>query len=131
MRSITTIFIIFGIIIVAGSSCSSQAKGILSGHVDIGPLQPVERMGEPQPTPSPEMYAAWQIVVLSEDGKSEIARAEIDSGGEYQVIIPVGKYMVTAKPANGEGLGAQQVQPAEIFNGKTTYLDISLATGIR
>jgi hypothetical protein len=77
------------------------------------------------------MYAAWRIVVLSEDGKREIARGEIDSSGQYQIKLPFGKYMVTARPVNGGGLGGQQVVPVQIIKGKATQLDISIDTGIR
>ena len=131
MRFQTSLFLALTILCVMGCSSGSQAGGTLTGHVDIGPLQPVERVGVPQPTPSPAMYAAWRIVVLSEDGKREIARGEIDSSGQYQIKLPDGKYMVTARPVNGAGLGGQQVHPVEILTGKTTQLDISIDTGIR
>jgi hypothetical protein len=131
MRFIMSAFLALSIIITGGCSSLNRASGTLGGHVDIGPLQPVQRVGEPQPTPSPEMYAAWQIVVLSADGKREITRADIDSGGDYQIILPVGNYMVTAKPVNGGGLGMQRVESVEIFCGKSTKLDISIDTGIR
>jgi hypothetical protein len=77
------------------------------------------------------MYAAWRIVVLSQDGKREIARGEIDSSGHYQIKLPDGKYMVTAKPVNGAGLGGQQVVPVQIIKREATQLDISIDTGIR
>lgn len=131
MRFQTSLFLALTILCVMGCSSGSQASGTLTGHVDIGPLQPVERVGVPQPTPSPAMYAAWRIVVLSQDGKREIARGEIDSSGHYQIKLPDGKYLVTAKPVNGEGLGGQQGHPVEILTGKTIQLDISIDTGIR
>ncbi|MGA2503413.1 MAG: hypothetical protein ABSG01_04915 [Anaerolineales bacterium] len=131
MRFQNLLFLALVIGLAAGCSSSGQSSGTLIGHVDIGPLQPVERIGVPQPTPSPSMYAAWQIVILSEDGKREIARTEIDSKGDYQISIPVGKYMVTAKPISGGGLGGQQVQPMEIIKVKITHFDISIDTGIR
>jgi len=38
-------------------SCSrgAQVYGVLEGHVTIGPLVPVVRVGEPEPTPNPEV----------------------------------------------------------------------------
>lgn len=131
MRLPTLVLLMLTIIIAVSCSNGSQVIGTLSGHVDIGPLLPVQRVGEPQPTPSPAMYAAWQIVALTPDGKREIMRAVIDSSGYYQISLPPGKYLVTAKPVNGGGLGMQQLQPVEIFKGETTPLDISIDTGIR
>ncbi|MGZ6346039.1 MAG: hypothetical protein ACXWNC_00510 [Anaerolineales bacterium] len=131
MRLQTNLILFLTFVLTAGCSSGIQESGTLTGHVDIGPLQPVQRVGEPQPTPSPAMYAAWRIVVLSEDGKREIADGEIDSSGQYQIKLTIGKYMVTARPVNGAGLGGQQVKPVEILMGKTIHLDISIDTGIR
>jgi hypothetical protein len=131
MRTLMTLILALSIVLAAGCSSGSQESGTLTGHADIGPLQPVQRVGEPQPTPSPAMYAAWRIVVLSEDGKREIARGEIDSRGQYQIKLTIGKYVVTAKPVNGVGLGGQQEHTVEIMMGKTTQLDISIDTGMR
>ena len=125
------LFIILGIVLAAGCASAPQVPGILSGHVDIGPLVPVSRVGVPDPTPSPEMYAAWKIVVLSEDGKRELARVDIGPTGDYQVQLSAGTYVVTAKPVSGSGLGAQQVQTVNIIQDLTTRLDISIDTGIR
>ena len=52
------------VVIVAGCSVASREEGTLSGRVTIGPLRPVLRDGEIEPTPSPEVYAAWQVVVF-------------------------------------------------------------------
>jgi hypothetical protein len=118
MRFQTSLILLLTIVLAAGCSSGSQASGTLTGHVDIGPLQPVQRVGEPPPTPSPAMYAAWRIVVLSEDGKREIARGEIDSSGQYQIKLPFGKYMVTARPVNGGGLGGSKLCPCRLLRGK-------------
>jgi hypothetical protein len=131
MRLYAIFSVIMGIILAAGCSSSGQTGGTLTGHVDIGPLQPVVRVGEPEPTPSPAMYAAWQIVVLSGDGHQVIARVGISSRGVYQVLIPAGIYKVTAEPVNGAGFGAQQVHSVEIIRGETTQLVVSIDTGIR
>jgi hypothetical protein len=131
MRSIMILSLSLGIIALAGCSSDRQETGTLTGHVDIGPLQPVARVGEPEPTPSPEVYAAWQIIVLTKDGKKEIARANIDSSGNYQVLLFIGTYMVTAKPVHGGGLGAQQIHLVEIQKGSATQLDVEIDTGIR
>jgi hypothetical protein len=131
MRSTIILIVTLGIMMLAGCSSKGQGMGTLAGHVDIGPLQPVVHVGEPEPTPSPEVYAAWQIVILTENGNREIAIADIDSNGNYQVLLSVGTFMVTAKPLNVKGFSAQQAYPVEILKGKTTQLDIRIDTGIR
>ena len=119
-----------GMIIAAAVSCQSHSSGTLAGHVSIGPLQPVVRQGDPEPVPTPAMYAAWRIVVSTADGRREAATAVIDSQGNYQVVLSTGTYTVTAEPVNGGGF-AQQSYSVEILDGITTSLDVDIDTGIR
>jgi hypothetical protein len=131
MRWLINLLLILPIVFTTGCSSGSLDNGILKGHVDIGPLLPVVQAGELQPTPSAEVYAAWRIVVFSEDGIKEIASGEINSTGMYQIPLPPGAYMVAGRPASGTGFVGQQKQPVEIIKGETTHLDILIDTGIR
>jgi len=95
-------------------------------------LTPVIREGEPEPTPAPELYAAWKILVFTEDGRREITRIDINSAGDYQMLLPAGTYLVRAKETNnGGGIGSQQDYYVEIVEGRTTQLDVDIDTGIR
>ena len=104
--------------------------GTLTGHVTIGPLQPVQRQGEPAPTPGPEVYAAWEIVVHTLDMRKEVARAAIDDEGTYAVELRAGTYTVTAEQTTGRGL-SQSTHTVGITAGQTTQQDIDIDTGIR
>ena len=119
-------------IIVAGCALIDGGKGTLTGHVNIGPLVPVLREGEQEPTPSPEVYAAWQIVVFTEDMRREVARADIDSDGNYRIVLPVNTFMVTAAPTNGvRGPGGSSQYLVEITRDGITHLNLDIDTGIR
>ena len=131
MRNQTIVFLSVAVIALAGCSTGNQTYGRLAGNVDIGPLMPVSRVGQPDPTPSPEMYAAWKIVVLSADGKREMAQTNINSVGDYQIRLPAGKYIITTKPVNGAGIGGQEEYPVVINPGEMIHSDISIDTGIR
>lgn len=108
----------------------SRGTGTLEGHVTIGPLVPVVREGEPEPTPSPEVYAARKIVIYTPGGKTEIARVSIDSYGNYQVALQVGRYVVDINRI-GIDRAADLPKTVEIFEGQVTRLDIDIDTGIR
>jgi hypothetical protein len=107
-----------------------QPPGTLAGHVNIGPLVPVQREGEPEPTPAPEVYAARQIVVYAENGRTEVVRAQINSEGDYEVDLPPGTYVVDI---NRIGIDSAQGLPkqVEIRSGQVTRLDVEIDTGIR
>jgi hypothetical protein len=131
-QNLKRILLIPWIVIIVSCSLSSRGEGTLSGHVTIGPLVPVLREGETEPTPSPEVYAAWQIVVYTEDMRQEVARADIDSAGNYQITLPVAAYAVTAAPAGGGGgPGGSQEYHVEINPDQVTHLDLDIDTGIR
>jgi len=131
-NNLKRVLLIAWTIIITGCSLVSREEGTLSGHVTIGPLVPVLREGEIEPTPSPEVYAAWQIVVYTEDMRREVARAHIDPAGNYQIALPAATYMVTAGPAGGGGgPGGSPVYFVEIHQGRVTRLDLDIDTGIR
>ena len=114
------------------SSCTPtpQQFGTLEGHVSIGPLSPVVIAGEPEPTPSPEIYQGREIVIYLEDGKTEFARLKLDDQGNYRAELPVGTYIVDINHA-GIDISKDLPKEIEIRAGETTRLDIDIDTGIR
>lgn len=131
-----------GLVVVAFllTACASQASGIglpqlvqpgvLQGHVNVGPLTPVQRADVPPPTVSPEVYAARQLILFKEDGKTEIARLKIDNQGNYHADLAPGVY-VLALARSGIDRARELPATITITSGKTTTLDISIDTGIR
>lgn len=107
-----------------------QEFGTLAGHVTIGPLLPVLREGELEPTPAPEVYAAREVVVFEMDGKTEVRRIEIDSNGDYRAELPVGTYLVDIKHA-GIDIAKGFPKEVEITSQTVTRVDIEIDTGIR
>ena len=98
----------FVIAAVSTTACTAAPKqtGTLKGQLSIGPLSPVSREGVPDPTPAPEVYAAREIVIYARNGRTEIARAQIDATGTYQVTLPVGTYVVDISHAGiDQGIG--------------------------
>jgi hypothetical protein len=104
--------------------------GVLQGEVNIGPLVPAIREGQSEPTPSPEMYAARQIVIYAAAGGKEIQRVPIDATGNYRVELPVGAYIIDI---NRIGIDSADRLPTqvEIKSGETVILDVSIETGLR
>ena len=109
---------------------SPNEFGIIEGHITIGPLVPVIREGEVEPTPAPEVYAAREVVVFKEDGKTEFARLKIDASGNYRAELPVGTYVVDINHI-GIDMAADLPKEIEITNQGVTRLDIDIDTGIR
>ncbi len=117
-------------ILIAACGSPSAGSGVLEGHVSIGPLVPVLREGEPEPTPAPEVYAARQILVFTENGRSEVARAQIDGRGNYRLVLPAGVYAVDINRI-GIDRGIDLPKTVRIQVDQVTRLDIEIDTGIR
>jgi hypothetical protein len=129
-RAAISIWLAVAVAGVAACSATARPTGTLEGHVTIGPLVPVVRQGEPEPTPAPEVYAARQIVVLTRDGQTEVARAQVDAEGDYRVALPPGTYVVDINHA-GIDRAADLPKTVQISAGQVTRLDIDIDTGIR
>lgn len=132
MTKVTRAVIICLLGILVGSACAPTppAFGTLEGHVTIGPLVPVAREGEPEPTPAPEVYGARKIVVYEEDGETEVMTVDIGPDGRYSAGLPVGTYIIDI---NRVGIDSASELPIaiEIVEGRSTVLNIDIDTGIR
>ena len=114
------------------ASCTPPPRetGVLQGHVTIGPLVPVVREGEPEPTPAPEVYANRQMVIYAVDGQTEVTRVQIDAQGNYRVTLPVGTYVVDINHV-GIDRGIDLPTTVKIESQEVTRLDVEIDTGIR
>lgn len=104
--------------------------GFLEGQVTIGPLVPALREGETEPSPSPEMFAARQVIIYDARGAREIKRVQLGAGGFYRVELPPGVYTVDISRT---GIDSASGLPARVViePSKTLVLDIDIDTGIR
>lgn len=130
---LAVISIALALSLFAGGGCSTPGPkplGHLAGQVTIGPLVPVLREGQAEPTPSPEMYAMREVVVFDASGKREVARASIRPDGSYEIALPEGDYRVDI---NHQGIDMAAGLPASVHieGGQTYRLDIDIDTGIR
>src|SRR5438067_4953647 len=75
-------------------TASATASGYLEGRASIGPLQPVERVGVPSPTPSPPTCTARGLVMFDSQSGAEAARFDLSPDCTYRVALPSGTYGV-------------------------------------
>jgi hypothetical protein len=108
----------------------SPPSGILEGKVTIGPLQPVERVGQPTPTPAPEVFTSRSLNIFRQDGKTLVTSLHFNPDGTYRVSLPAGTYVVDI-PHSGIGFARPLPKTITIHSGETIQLDIDIDTGIR
>ena len=106
--------------------------GFLEGAVDIGPICPVMKdPPDPNCLLTPEILKAWPIEIYSIEDNIKVKDLTYKNGGpDYSMILPSGRYVIKLK--DGQRIGGNNIITEFIIEpGKTTFMDISIDTGIR
>jgi len=106
--------------------------GILKGHIDIGPLCPVEKNPpDPKCLPTADTYKEWPVAIYTNDRTTKIRFAITpDENGNYSLELPAGRYILGLDRT--DYLGNSNLPVAiDITKGNTTVQDIMIDTGIR
>src|SRR5215475_7277549 len=117
-------------LILAGSASSkAEPQGFMEGHLKIVVISPVEADNIPQP----ETYAEYPLVILSQDGKRQIARLTADKSGNYRVALPPGAYTLAPQEGSGEERAAERIhanaQPFTVVPNQTVRVDMTIFIG--
>ncbi len=141
MKSIyilTIVAVVLAVVILASFAIFPAARqsftpppkmGTLAGKMTIGPICPVERIGQPC-NPTPEIYTAHAVYIYRNDHRTVIDTLFPDADGQFNTMLPVGDYWVDV---THQAVGSVTGVPAEthISAEATTTLNISINTGIR
>jgi len=110
---------------------ASTAVGYLEGRATVGPLTPVERIGVPTPTPSPELCGGIGLTVLEADGTTEVARLQLRPDCTFAFALTPGSYIVRLRPGSNIQFSKDLPKTVKVERGETTRLEFSVDTGIR
>ncbi|MFH2021021.1 MAG: Kazal-type serine protease inhibitor [archaeon] len=109
---------------------SNLEGGILSGHVSIGPLCPVERdPPDPNCLPTQEIYDAWPLAVYGKE-MSKIADLSVDENGNFNIELSPGDYIIDLEEQPGFG-SSNLPYEISVSLGKTIDVMLDIDTGIR
>lgn len=104
--------------------------GILQGRLTIF-SPPTVALGDGEtPTVSPETYAEYPLVVLSADGKKQIATVTADAKGNFRVELPPGNYVLDVQNRVRKHVRANPVK-FTVKAGETVQVGMNMDTGIR
>jgi len=120
-------------LVLAGSATSSDAlpSGTMEGHLKIVSPKAVEPSDNmPRPAVAPETYAEYPLIILSQDGKKEIAQVTPDENGKYRVELPAGAYILDVKDRAAKRIRAKP-QPFTVISSQTVRVDMNIFTGFR
>jgi hypothetical protein len=118
-------------LLLAGSaSIDAAPPGFVEGHLKILSAREVELADGTPPVITGENYAEYPLIILSQDGKKEIARVTADGNGNYRTALPPGDYVLDV-PRRGRGHVRAKPQPFTVASNQTVRVDMEIDTGVR
>jgi hypothetical protein len=129
-----TIFCATGSLLLVSCQPGGPETVLLQGAVTIGPLTPVQRVGE-CPTAAPGVFSSRHLVIYDASGKKmvrEVYFTQIGNGttGYYTAQIAPGTYTIDI---NRNGIERADGLPKKITVSadETVTIDVNIDTGIR
>ncbi len=118
------------LILAVTASMNAAPPGFLEGHLKIVWLGAAEASDEmPRQGVAPETYAKYPLIVLSQDGKKEIARVTADGNGNYRVALPPGAYILDVQDRVAKRLRAKP-QEFTVISNQTVHVDMNIIIGL-
>jgi hypothetical protein len=133
MSSIRNFVAAAGIFLMLAGNASIKAapQGFMEGHLKIVVIRAVEPDNMPQS--APENYAEYPLIILSQDGKREIARLTADKSGNYRAALPPGAYILAVQERPAEERAAERIhanrQPFTVIPNQTVRVDMIVFIG--
>ena len=113
------------------ASIKAAPQGFVEGHLKIVVIRAVEPDDMPQP--APETYAEYPLVILSQDGKREIAQLTADKSGKYRVALQPGDYILALQERSAEERATERIQanpqPFTVVSNQTVRVDMRILIG--
>ena len=112
------------------ASLDAETQGFVEGHLKIISSREVE-LADQTPSEGTEVnYADYPLVILSRDGKNEIARITADESGNYRVALPPGDYLLDVQDRRRRHVRATP-QTFTVVANQIVHVDMNVDTGIR
>jgi hypothetical protein len=120
----------FFLVLAGSASTNAATPGFVEGHLKIVSAKEVNLADGSPPVITGENYAEYPLIILSQDGKKEIARVTADEKGNYHVALPPGNYVLDVQ---GRAPGHVRAKPQQftVVSNQTVRVDMDIDTGVR
>jgi hypothetical protein len=118
------------LLLPASGLVNAAPQGFVEGHLKIISLKEVELAQGNPPKFSAGNYADYPLIILSQDGKKEIASVTANGDGNHRVALPPGDYVLDVKGRRPGGVRAKP-HPFTVISNQTVRVDMDIDTGVR
>ena len=119
------------LLLASAASIKAAPQGFMEGHLKIVVIRAVEPDNMPQS--APETYAEYPLIILSQDGKREIARLTADKSGNYRLALAPGAYILALQERSIEERAAERIhanpQPFAVVANQTVRVNMNVFVG--
>src|SRR5213592_3466264 len=119
------------LLLASSASVDAAPPGFVEGHLKIISPKEVELADGNAPTVTAETYGEYPLIILSRDGKKEIARVTADGNGNYRLALPPGDYILDVQGRLPKGHLRAKPQPFRVTSNQTVRVDMDIDTGVR
>jgi hypothetical protein len=119
------------LLLASAALMDAASSGFLEGHLKIISSKEVELADATPPETTRENFADYPLIVLSREGKREIARVTADENGKYRVTLPPGDYILDVPRRRPKGHVRATPQPFTVVTNQTVHVDMAIDTGVR
>ena len=130
MRLVCWFVALLFVIALRGFASDDVPRGSLEGHLTILPFHDAE-LADQGTSKMGGNYAGYPLVILSQDGKKEIARVRADANGNYRATLPPGDYILDVERRRPKGHIRAKPQPFKVVSSQTVRVDMDVDTGVR
>jgi hypothetical protein len=116
---------------IRGLASDQAAPGFLEGRLRILAFKDVELAEGNPPKFSAGNYGEYPLIILSQDGKKEVARVTADENGNYHSILPPGEYILDVQGRQPKGHVRAKPKRFTVASNQTVHVDMNIDTGIR
>ena len=118
------------LVLACTASVSTAPPGFVEGHLKIVSPKEVELADGNAPAITAEDYAEYPLIILSRDGRKEIARVTTDGNGNYRTALPPGDYVLDVQGRTRDHLRAKP-RRFKVVSRRTARVDMDIDTGVR
>ena len=125
--------LILGCVFLTAARCLASDNaplGFLEGRLRILAAKEIE-LAEGNTSKLSANYAGYPVIILSKDGKREIARVTADENGKYRVALRPGDYILDVPGRVPKRLMRTRPQPFTVVSNQTVHVDMTVDTGVR
>ena len=120
----------FFLVLAGGTPTNAATPGFVEGHLKIVSAKEVNLADGRPPVITGENYAEYPLIILTRNGKKEVARITADANGKYHTALPPGDYVLDVQ---GRSPGHLRAKPQQftVVSNQTVRVDMDIDTGVR